>query len=59
METHLKALRYLQSAVASTYGRVPWRILPEPIRRTYLKRYPVLPGLLDEVFEGLPRTQLQ
>jgi len=54
--TQLRALRYLESPVVSAYGRVPWRILPGPVRTTFLKvrRQLALLELLNEVFEGLP-----
>jgi hypothetical protein len=56
IETHLRALRYLESPIVSAYGRVPWRILPRTVHATLLKvrGYPALLGLLNEVVEGLP-----
>ena len=56
LETHLKALRFLEASILSTYGRVPWKILPLSIRAAFLRGplHPVLRRLLKEVFEGLP-----
>jgi hypothetical protein len=61
IETRLKAIRYLESPIVSAYGRVPWRILPAPVRATFLRvrRHPVLLELLNEVFEGLPEALSQ
>jgi len=58
LETQLKALRYLENPVDSTYGRIPWRILPFEVRATLLglRRDPAVAGLLCEVFDGLPKT---
>ena len=56
IETRLRAVRYLGAGLVDTYGLVPWRILPEPVRRVLLagRWYRVLADLLHEVFEGLP-----
>jgi hypothetical protein len=61
IETQLRAIRYLESPVVPEYGRVPWRILPGPVRATFLgvRRYLALLGLLNEVFEGLPEALSQ
>jgi len=58
IETQLRALRYLECPVVSSYGRVPWRILPGPLTATFfmVRRHPVLLALLNDVFEGLPET---
>jgi hypothetical protein len=58
IETQLKALRYLENPVNSSYGRIPWRIVPINVRATLLglRRDPVIAGLLCEVFDGLPKT---
>jgi len=61
IETHLKALRYMESPVLSSYGRVPWRILPAPVREAFL-RVPLDAAqreLLNEVIEGVPETAHQ
>ena len=58
LETHLKAIRYLQAEVSLLYGRVPWRILPAPVQGTLLKRRPdpALLELLNQVFDELPEA---
>jgi hypothetical protein len=58
IETQLTGLRHLESPIVSAYGRVPWRILPRPVRAMFLRArgYPVLLGLLNEVFEGFPES---
>ena len=54
--TQLRAIRFQEAAVSLTYGRVPWRILPTPIRAAFLKRRPdaALLDLLNQTFEALP-----
>jgi hypothetical protein len=56
IETQLRAIRYLTAQVSSVYGRVPWRILPAPVRATFprVRSYPVLLELLNQVFDELP-----
>jgi hypothetical protein len=56
IETHLRALRYLENPVVSAYGRVPWRILPGPVRAAFLKFRgdPALLGLFNQVVDGFP-----
>ena len=56
LETQLRAIRYLEAEVSLTYGRVPWRILPTPIRAAFLKRRPDagLLELLNQAFDELP-----
>ena len=52
IETQLRAIRYLEAQVSSEYGRVPWRILPTPVRAYFMRNrsYPIL----NEVFDALP-----
>jgi len=52
IETQLRAIRYLEAQISSEYGRVPWRILPAPVRAYFMRTrsYP----LLDQVFDALP-----
>ena len=52
IETQLRAIRYLEAQVSSEYGRVPWRILPAPVRAYFMRNrtYPIL----NEVFDALP-----
>ena len=56
LETQLRAIRYLEAEVSLTYGRVPWRILPTPMRTAFLKRRPDagLLELLNQAFDDLP-----
>ena len=56
IETQLKGIRCLEAQVASKYGRVPWRILPERVRESFFKirSYPELVELLNQVFDSLP-----
>jgi hypothetical protein len=58
LETQLNAIRYLQSQVASDYGRVPWRVLPRGIRDTLLRKHSdaALIDLMNQVFEAFPET---
>ena len=53
VETRLKSIDYLQAEVAITFGRVPWRVLPEPVRRRLLADRRWAP-LLETTFDGLP-----
>ena len=58
IETQLTAIRYFGAQVSSVYGRVPWRILPAPVRATLLKNrsFPAWLEFLIEVFDGLPEA---
>lgn len=56
VETRLQGLRYLEAPVVPVYGRVPWRILPPPVRAAF-SRVRAYPGLLEhmqELFDALP-----
>jgi hypothetical protein len=53
VENRLKSIGYLQAEVANTYGRVPWRVLPEPARRRLLA-VRGWSALLETTFEGIP-----
>ena len=61
LENQLTAIRYLESPLTSTYGRVPWKLLPEPVRTAFLRarRYPALVILLTEVFADIPEALSQ
>ena len=61
IENQLRAIAYLQSPLTSTYGRVPWKLLPEAVRTAFLRarRYPALLILLTEVFADLPEALSQ
>jgi len=37
LERSLRSVRYLHGAVAPVYGRIPWRVLPEPTAAALLK----------------------
>ena len=55
-QTRLRSLVYLQAEISLRYGRVPWRIVPSPVRATILKTR-LDPGsleLLDKIFDELP-----
>jgi hypothetical protein len=58
IETRLRAIRYLEAQAPSTYGRVPWRILPAPVRAALfrVRIYPALLDLVNEVFDALPEA---
>ncbi len=61
IEIHLRAIRYLQAVVSLEYGRVPWRILPTPVRAGFLKSRldADLLALLNQVFEALPEILIE
>jgi hypothetical protein len=53
MATRTASIRFLQTELAPVYGRVPWRILPEPVRKRLLGSRSNR-DLLVPVFEGFP-----
>lgn len=57
-ETHLRAIRYHQSATAGVYGRPPWRVLPATVQSNLEKtrHNPAAAELLTEIFTELPKT---
>ncbi len=57
IERLLMSVRYLQGAVAASYGPIPWRVLPEPARRALLKRSgdAALTKILSETFDGVQK----
>jgi hypothetical protein len=59
IDRRLKGIRYLSAELLPVYGPVPWRILPEAVRRILLggRIYGSVADLLHEVFEGLPERQ--
>ncbi len=61
IENQLRAIAYLQSPLTSTYGRVPWKLLPEAVRTAFLRArpHPALVILLTEVFAGIPEALSQ
>lgn len=58
IEARLKGVSYHAGALRGPYGLVPWRVLPEPVRKVLLGRelYPAVSNRLHEVFDGLPAT---
>ncbi len=56
LATQLRAVCYHQAEISLVYGRVPWRILPDPVQAALLKRRPdaALLDLLMKTFDGLP-----
>ena len=56
LERSLMSVRYLHGAVASVYGRIPWRVLPTPARTALLKRRgdAALTDLFSGTFDGAP-----
>ena len=57
LEVYLASIRYAEGNVSS-YGRVPWKILPEPVRQALLRmaRDPLLFGLVNDAFDGCPKA---
>ena len=56
IESHLRRIHYLLTVLDSSYGLLPWRILPKPARRLLLlaRAHPALLELLQQVFAGVP-----
>ena len=55
LATRLRAVRFLHGPVGLTYGKIPWRVLPESLCTALLKKRRELDlEVLDELFEGLP-----
>jgi hypothetical protein len=54
--TKLKAIEYFQAQTSVVHGRVPWKTLPAPIRKTFLKgrSNSAFLELLRRVFDDLP-----
>ena len=50
------AMDFFQAEISPEHGRVPWKILPDPIRKTLLRRRPdaALRELFHQVFDDLP-----
>jgi hypothetical protein len=59
VEGRLVAVAFHASALEAVYGKVPWRILPERMRKVLLGRglYPVLDERLRAVFEDVPAVR--
>jgi hypothetical protein len=58
IETRVQGIRYLSADLLPEYGQVPWRVLPEAVRKILLADCAHRPGaaLFREVFEGLPES---
>jgi hypothetical protein len=57
IETRLEAIRYLEAPILEEYGRVPWRIVPAPVRVALTLRSRsdlAISDLMKQVFEGSP-----
>jgi hypothetical protein len=55
IQRSVQSVRYLHGAVASVYGRIPWRVLPDAARTALLKRRDAsFADLLTETFDGVP-----
>jgi hypothetical protein len=56
IERSVASIRYHHGAVAPSYGRIPWRVLPEPLRDALRKRRldEHVKDLLAEIFEDAP-----
>lgn len=59
IETRLRAVGYHGGELLATYGRVPWRILPGPLRKglSRLRQRAPFSEMLEHVFDGLPETR--
>ena len=59
IETRLRAVGYHGGELLAAYGRVPWRILPEPLRKglSQRRRQATFSEMLGHVFDGLPETR--
>lgn len=53
--TRLRSIAYLQAELMPSYGKVPWRILPEPVRKRVLRGAPC-EDLWAGTFEGSPQA---
>ncbi len=53
LDTRLRGIRYLSAGLFPTYGPIPWRILPERVRRALLASR-IYDPLVQETFQGLP-----
>src|SRR5262249_22766492 len=53
IERLLVSIRYLHGVVAPVYGRIPWRVVPAPVRGVVLKirRESGLSDFIDQTFE--------
>lgn len=59
IEPRLRGVAYHGAELLPSYGRIPWRIVPERAQKALLDRrlYPSLAELLQQVFDGLPDTR--
>jgi hypothetical protein len=56
LDKSLRSVRYLHGAIATSYGPIPWRVLPARPRTALLKRCgdTALVELCAEIFDGAP-----
>jgi hypothetical protein len=55
MAARLASIAYLEGELESSYGRIPWRILPEPVRKKLLAGRAYHESWA-QMFEGSPLT---
>ena len=60
LQSHLQRVRFVQAGLDSSYGPIPWRVLPAPVRKTLegKRLYPKLLELLEPAFAGMPEPAL-
>jgi hypothetical protein len=56
LATRLRAIAYHAAEIEPTFGKSPWRVVPEPVRKIVLrhKLYAALAEPLQQVFDGMP-----
>ena len=56
IQSGLRRIHFALGALDPSYGLIPWRILPPPVRKRLSRSrlYPVVLELLQQVFGGLP-----
>jgi hypothetical protein len=54
LQQSLMSVHYLHGSIAAEYGRIPWRVLPAPARKAFLKRSgdDAFTQILGETFDG-------
>ena len=56
VQTNLRRIHFALGSLDTSYGQVPWRILPAAVRKRLMRKrlYPAALDLLQQVFAGLP-----